>query len=67
MVLLFVLFVGLGLLMIVKPALIWHIAERWKSADAIEPSDLYLFSTRFGGIMVTLLGVIGILVYTVLI
>lgn len=53
--------------MIVKPALIWHIAERWKSADAIEPSDLYLFSTRFGGIMVTLLGVIGILVYTVLI
>lgn len=61
-----VIFIALGLLMLIKPSLIWMISESWKSNDATEPSDLYILSTRFGGMMVTLVGIGGILVFTLL-
>lgn len=38
-----------GLLMLLRPATIWMVAEQWKSYDATEPSDLYIWSTRIGG------------------
>ncbi|MBP1996612.1 DUF6199 family natural product biosynthesis protein [Paenibacillus eucommiae] len=50
-----------GLLLLIKPSVIWTITESWKSNDATEPSDLYIWSTRFGGIMCTLAGVAGII------
>lgn len=55
-----------GLLMLLKPPIIWSITESWKSNDATEPSDLYLWSTRFGGVMCTLAGLGGILAVWVL-
>jgi hypothetical protein len=44
-----------------KPALFWAITEIWKSNDATEPSDLYIWHTRFGGVMCSLVGFAGIL------
>jgi hypothetical protein len=42
---------------------VWTITESWKSNDAAKPSDLYLWSTRFGGVMLTLVGLAGVYVY----
>jgi hypothetical protein len=49
-----VLLVVLGLMMLFKASITWTITKSWKSNDATEPSDLYVNSTRFGGIIVTL-------------
>jgi hypothetical protein len=49
-----------GLIMILRPDLIWLIAESWKSGDGTEPSGLYLISTRFGGAACLLAGIGGI-------
>ncbi|WP_028550520.1 DUF6199 family natural product biosynthesis protein [Paenibacillus sp. UNC451MF] len=56
-----VILILLGVLMISKPSIIWHIAESWKSNDATEPSGMYIVSTRFGGIMLSLAGIAGII------
>jgi uncharacterized membrane protein len=63
MIILGVLLVLFGLLMLFKPTLIWLITESWKSDDATEPSDLYIWSTRFGGVMCTLAGIAAVLVW----
>jgi hypothetical protein len=55
-----------GLLMLVRPTVIWTITESWKSNDATEPSDIYILSTRFGGVMCTLAGIGGIITYSFL-
>ncbi|MHC0038859.1 DUF6199 family natural product biosynthesis protein [Pseudoneobacillus sp. C159] len=57
MILLGVILIIMGVLMIIKPSFIWRIAESWKSNDGTEPSDLYVLSTRFGGIIMTLAGI----------
>jgi hypothetical protein len=66
MLLLGALLVIVGLVMLVRPALIWSIGEQWKSSDATEPSALYILSTRFGGVMCLLVGIGVIAAYTVL-
>jgi hypothetical protein len=66
MFMLFSLFIILGLFMIFKPAIFWALTESWKSADATEPSSLYLFSTRFGGTIFTVLGIIGVIVFGIM-
>ncbi|SFL36776.1 hypothetical protein SAMN03159341_105302 [Paenibacillus sp. 1_12] len=63
MVIVSILLFVFGLLMLIRPSLIWTITESWKSNDATEPSDLYLWSTRFGGVMCTLVGIAAICVY----
>jgi len=50
-----------GVTMIVKPSILWLIAESWKSNDGTEPSDFYNWSTRFGGILMTIAGIGGII------
>ncbi|WP_078548800.1 DUF6199 family natural product biosynthesis protein [Litchfieldia alkalitelluris] len=62
MVLLGIILFIIGLTMIIKPSFIWLIAESWKSEDATEPSGLYLMSTRFGGIMCSLVGISSIVI-----
>ncbi|MEK3917678.1 DUF6199 family natural product biosynthesis protein [Paenibacillus sp. FSL H7-0331] len=63
MIIVTVLLLLCGLLMLIRPAILWTITESWKSNDAAEPSDLYLWSTRFGGVMFTLVGLAGVYVY----
>ncbi len=46
-----------GLFMIFKPSIFWTITESWKSSHPSDPSGLYIWSTRFGGVMFTLVGV----------
>ncbi|WP_348635134.1 DUF6199 family natural product biosynthesis protein [Paenibacillus sp. PvP091] len=55
-----------GVLMIFKTSVFWEITERWTSRDGTEPSDLYIWNTRFGGIMCILAGLAGILIYVIL-
>ncbi|WP_042149976.1 DUF6199 family natural product biosynthesis protein [Paucisalibacillus sp. EB02] len=64
MLLLLSLFVTVfGLCALLKPEWIWKLTESWKSNDATEPSDIYIFSTRFGGVMSTLAGIGCLLVF----
>lgn len=65
------LFMGLflmiaGLLMVFKTGLFWKITERWTSNDGTEPSGLYIWNSRFGGIICTLVGIACLLAYLLL-
>jgi hypothetical protein len=48
-----------GLLSMFTPKLVWIITESWKSEDATEPSDVYIFFTRIGGVCFFLAGLGG--------
>lgn len=50
----------LGIFLFLKPDLYWKLTEKWKSYRADEPSDLFLISTKFGGILFVLLGIVMI-------
>ncbi len=52
----FMIFLGIGIFL--KPTLLWNLTERWKSYHADEPSNLYLISTKFGGILIASIGLI---------
>lgn len=52
----FMTFLGIGIFL--KPTLMWNLTERWKSYRADEPSNLYLISTKFGGILIASIGLI---------
>lgn len=52
----------IGIVMVWKPKSIYDLTESWKSSTGGEPSDLYLFSTRMGGVLCLLAGIIGIVV-----
>lgn len=49
---------AIGVFIFLKPDLVWKLTERWKSYRADEPSDFYLKSTRFGGVLWILLGIV---------
>lgn len=51
------LMIGLGVFSLMKPATIWYISDGWKFRNA-EPSDLALSFTRFGGVIMIIVGVI---------
>ena len=51
----------LGMFIFLKPDLVWKLTEAWKSNRADEPSELYLKTTKIGGILFALLGVVMII------
>ena len=57
-----ILVLAVGIFAFAKPDLIWEFTERWKSERADEPSDLYVLSTRIGGILLALAGIFVIIV-----
>ncbi|WP_456279131.1 DUF6199 family natural product biosynthesis protein [Bacillus sp. AK128] len=57
MMLLGIFLLAFGLFMIIKPSIFWMITEKWKTNDGDDPSGLYIWSTRFGGIMFSLVGI----------
>ncbi len=63
MIFLAIFLLAAGILILWKPTFIWNITERWKSQGAEEPSSLYLWSIRFGGILCVLIGLAAALVY----
>ena len=55
--------IAIGVVMLVKPQLVFELTESWKhDSGAAEPSKPWLFSTRFGGVMCVLAGIVGIIV-----
>ena len=49
----------IGACMLLRPDVIYQLTESWKSNAADEPSRLYIISTRFGGVMFLLVGLLG--------
>ncbi|MBD3918528.1 hypothetical protein H8B09_07170 [Paenibacillus sp. PR3] len=56
----FILLVIIGIVILIKPSILWQVTESWKSDGAERPSDLYKLSTRFGGIMMSIAGLSGV-------
>ena len=55
--------IGIGITMLVKPQFVYELTQSWKSDGGVgEPSGLYVWSTRFGGVMFTLAGICGVMV-----
>ena len=53
----------MGIVMLVKPQFVYELKESWKHDGGVyEPSRLYVWSTRFGGVMFTLAGILGLIV-----
>jgi hypothetical protein len=50
--------IGVGLLNIFYPSFAWYLKEGWKVAGDSEPSDTYLFLTKIGGGIATLMGIV---------
>ena len=61
-----ILITALGIFIFWRPELVWKLTEEWKSSYADEPSDLYLKSTRFGGTLLALTGIIMIILPLIL-
>ncbi len=57
----------IGLVMLISPKTIFTITERWKNHNHYdEPSGLYIFSTRFGGVIFLLIGICSMIVQFIL-
>ena len=50
-----IIFLVFGIVLLLKPRLFYDITESWKSNVTGDPSDLYIFSTRFGGVVLSLI------------
>lgn len=55
----------MGIFMVAAPEMIYELKESWKSYSAGDPSRLYIISTRIGGVMFILAGIMGIVVFFV--
>lgn len=53
----------IGILMLIAPDEIYEITESWKNSSAGSPSNLYKLNIRIGGIMFSIVGLAGIIVY----
>lgn len=47
---------SVGIFLFLRLVLLWRITEQWKSYAADEPSRLYKISTKFGGVLLMVLG-----------
>ena len=55
--------IGIGITMLVNPRLVYELTESWKHDGGVyEPSRRYVWNTRFGGVMCTLAGILGLIV-----
>ncbi|RJE86939.1 hypothetical protein D3P07_17310 [Paenibacillus sp. 1011MAR3C5] len=54
-------FIAFGVLYLVKPDFAWYINEGWKVKGDSEPSEGYLMMTRFGGVVLLIVGTIFLL------
>ena len=55
-----VILIGVGLLMLASPETFYNLTEGWKHSGGSGPSRSYIFSTRFGGVMMLAAGSLGI-------
>ena len=57
--------IGIGAFLFLKPDLMWKLTEQWKFYRADGPSDFYLKSTKFGGVLFMLCGIVAIVLLLV--
>ncbi len=50
-------FLIVGAAMVLKPDIIFQITESWKYNSQTEPSNLFLWQTRFGGVLFLVVGI----------
>lgn len=50
-----------GLFMFIFPRAFWVITELWKSTGAEDPSKIFIISTKFGGMMFSIVGLLGVI------
>ena len=50
--------IALGLLCLLRPALVWNCTGQWEPLPAGQPSELYRFGIRFGGALFLVFGVV---------
>ncbi|MDF2944864.1 MAG: hypothetical protein K0S01_3722 [Herbinix sp.] len=53
----------IGLTMIINPKVIYKITDKWKSYFVTDPTGLYYFSVRIGGVIFIILGMVSLLYY----
>lgn len=51
---------AMGVTMLIQPQFFYELTESWKHSGSSEPSELWVFSTRFGGVIFTLVGIAGL-------
>ena len=51
----------MGCVMLIKPNVMWKIAESWKMKTNNEPTHLYMIIIRIGGLILAVGGIIVIL------
>ena len=61
-----IVFLALGAFLFFRPDLVWKLTEQWKSYRADEPSELYVRSTKVGGVAFALCGVAAVVLPFVL-
>jgi hypothetical protein len=55
-------FIIIGVLFIITPSFIWLITESWKSDEGTEPSRIYIWNKRFGGMILLIVGIGSVIV-----
>lgn len=58
-ILLGIILVIIGLVMLIKPEIVFEITESWKHSSDTEPSDFYKLETRIGGAVLLIVGAAG--------
>lgn len=54
--------IAIALVMLIKPNVFYEITEGWKNkGSSADLSNVYIYSTRFGGIMMMIFGVVAII------
>ena len=61
-----IIILALGIFIFLNPHLVWKLTEEWKSYRADEPSEFYLKTTKIGGILFALFGIIMIMLPVIL-
>lgn len=49
-----------GILIFLKPEWLWTLTEQWKSYAADGPSNFYILSTKIGGVLFAVFGVVAL-------
>ncbi len=57
-----VVFLILGFLMIFEPKVFFNITQGWKNNSDTDPSSIFILSTRFGGIMFVIAGIVAVII-----
>ncbi len=53
-----VLLTVVGIVMIVNPRFVYEITQNWKNIGNSEPSEMYIWHTRFGGVIFVIVGIV---------